>query len=176
MALLNDSPDSLTLQKLSIERMAREAGVSKTTIYRWWPNKAAVVIETFLDNHIARTKVREDLPPLEAIEAHLVSVAETYATHEGKLVAQLIAECQSDPEVMAEFKERFWNHRLEVATNLINRAIESGDLVDDTSPNDIAEVIYSPVYFRLLFAAGPLDREWATKHLARVLRGLRARS
>src|SRR4051812_50023874 len=98
MKLLEDSgPPGFTVQKLSIERIAREAGVSKTTIYRWWPSKAAVVIDTFLDNHVARTPVREDVPAIEALREHLASLAEVYAGPEGRLVAQLIAECQYDP-------------------------------------------------------------------------------
>lgn len=56
--LLSDTPPGpLSLQKLSIEGIARRAGVSKMTIYRWWPNKAALIIDSFLENHIARTPI-----------------------------------------------------------------------------------------------------------------------
>ena len=56
MKLLDErEPGSMSVQQLSIERIAREAGVSKTTIYRWWPDKAAVIIDTFLENHILLT-------------------------------------------------------------------------------------------------------------------------
>ena len=95
MKLLEDSgPDGFTVQKLSIERIAREAGVSKTTIYRWWSSKVAVVIDTFLDNHVARTPVRQDVPAIDALREHMASLAEVYAGNEGRLVAQLIGECQ----------------------------------------------------------------------------------
>ena len=82
----------MSVQQLSIERIAREAGVSKTTIYRWWPDKAAVIIDTFLENHILLTSMREDLPPLEALREHVVALAAVYAGHEGRLMAQLLAE------------------------------------------------------------------------------------
>src|SRR3954464_7891845 len=85
---------ALSVQKLSIERIAREAGVSKTTIYRWWSSKVAVVIDTFLDNHVARTPVREDVPAIDALREHMASLAGVYAGNEGRLVAQLIGECQ----------------------------------------------------------------------------------
>src|SRR6476620_12789967 len=92
MKLLDErEPGSMSVQKLSIERIAREAGVSKTTIYRWWPSKAAVVIDTFLENHVARTPVREDVPAIDALREHLASLAAIYAGPEGRLISQLVA-------------------------------------------------------------------------------------
>ena len=127
MALLDESgPDALTVQKLSIERIAREAGVSKTTIYRWWPSKAAVVIDTFLENHVARTPVREDVPAIDALREHLSSLAVIYAGPEGRLISQLVAEAQYDSATMEEFKERFWLPRTRAVTSMVRRAMEEG--------------------------------------------------
>ncbi|KSU70010.1 transcriptional regulator, TetR family [Pseudarthrobacter enclensis] len=173
MTLLDERrPDALTVQKLSIERIAREAGVSKTTIYRWWPSKAAVVIDTFLDNHIARTPVREDIPAIEAIQEHLTSIAEVYAGYEGRLISQLIAECQYDPATMAEYKKRFYGHRLQTAIDLIERAMAENSIRSDVSPRLVAELIYAPIYYRLLFADGPLTPEAMKEILRTVLEGI----
>ena len=176
MRLLDESgPTALTVQKLSIERIAREAGVSKTTIYRWWSSKAAVVIDTFLDNHVARTPVRDEMPAIEALREHLASLAEVYAGREGRLVAQLIGECQYDSATMAEFKTRFWTPRSHVATSLIRRAMDEGSLRGDLNPELIAELLYSPIYFRLLFQAGTLDAEATKAILQTALEGLASR-
>ena len=122
MKLLDErEPEFVSVQQLSIERIAREAGVSKTTIYRWWPNKAAVVIDTFLENHILATPVREDLPAVEALRAHILALAALYAGHEGRLMAQLLAEAQYDPATLDEFKRHFWRPRRE-AVNQHDRA------------------------------------------------------
>ncbi|MGN6220218.1 MAG: TetR/AcrR family transcriptional regulator, partial [Microbacterium sp.] len=89
MKLLDErQPDSMSVQQLSIERIAREAGVSKTTIYRWWPSKAAVIIDTFLENHILQTTMRDDLPAVDALREHVISLAKVYAGYEGRLMAQ----------------------------------------------------------------------------------------
>lgn len=176
MALLDEGrADSVSLQKLSIERIAREAGVSKTTIYRWWPSKVAVVIDTFLDNHVARTPIREDIPAIDALREHVTSLAEVYSGHEGRLIAQLIAECQHDPAAMAEFKKRFWQPRQEVVTALIRKAAEEGALRGDIPAGVIAELLYSPLYFRLLLQSSPLDRESTRMTLDAVLEGVVAR-
>lgn len=174
MTLLDErKPGALTVQRLSIERIAREAGVSKTTIYRWWPSKAAVVIDTFLENHIVRTPVRDDIPAIQALSEHLTSLTKIYSGREGRLISQLIAECQYDPQTMAEFKERFWRHRQEAVTGLIQRAVEEGVIRSDVAPDTVAELLYAPIYFRLLLDSGPLDRDAMTNMLNAALEGIR---
>ncbi|RRJ86614.1 TetR/AcrR family transcriptional regulator [Gulosibacter macacae] len=152
-------PDSISVQQLSIERIAREAGVSKTTIYRWWPNKASVIIDTFLENHILATPVREDLPAIEAMREHVVALANVYSGFEGRLMAQLLAEAQYDADTLEEFKRHFWRPRREAVTRLIERAQAEGSLRSEVSAELIAERIYSPLYFRLLFQEGTFDTE-----------------
>ncbi|MDF2573116.1 MAG: hypothetical protein K0S05_28 [Agromyces sp.] len=176
MRLLDDrEPGSMSVQQLSIERIAREAGVSKTTIYRWWPSKAAVIIDTFLENHIIATPVREDLPAIDALREHVIALAAVYAGHEGRLMAQLIAESQYDPATLAEFKKLFWRPRRDAVNRLIARAIEEGSLRRDLDPDEIAERIYAPIYFRLLFKEGSLDADAMRAGFDLAMEGLAAR-
>jgi AcrR family transcriptional regulator len=169
MDLLGDQPPGpVTVAKLSIEAIARQAGVSKMTIYRWWPNKAALVIDSFLDNHVAHTPIEDSDRALEALRKHMASLARIYEGPEGRLIAQLIAECQFDPATLQEFKQRFWEGRRNAVTRLIERAVHEGDLRSDVPPVEIAEVLYSPIYFRLLFQTGTLDAEF-TERLVDVL-------
>lgn len=175
MKLLDDrEPDAVSIQQLSIERIAREAGVSKTTIYRWWPNKAAVIIDTFLENHILATTVRDDLPAIEALREHVAALAGVYAGHEGRLMAQLIAECQYDPATLEEFKKHFWRPRREAVTALIERAIGEGAIRQDRVADEIAERIYAPIYFRLLFQEGSFDAASMQSSFDLALEGLAA--
>jgi AcrR family transcriptional regulator len=175
MKLLEDSsPTGFTVQKLSIERIAREAGVSKTTIYRWWSSKVAVVIDTFLDNHVARTPVREDVPAIDALREHMASLADVYAGNEGRLIAQLIGECQQDEATMAEFKNLFWTPRAQATTSLVARAINEGSMRKDLDAQVVTELLYAPIYFRLLFQSGPLDAKATDAIMQTVLEGLAA--
>jgi AcrR family transcriptional regulator len=176
MKLLEDSgPEGLTVQKLSIERIAREAGVSKTTIYRWWSSKVAVVIDTFLDNHVARTPVREDVPAIDALREHMASLADVYAGNEGRLVAQLIGECQQDETTMAEFKKHFWSPRARVVESLVERAISEGSMRKDLDAQVVTEMLYAPIYFRLLFQSGTLDAKATDTIMQTALEGLAAK-
>ena len=174
MDLLGEQPPGpVSLQKLSIEGIARQAGVSKMTIYRWWPNKAALVIDSFLDNHVAQTPVEDAGPALEALRHHLVSVARVYAGPEGRLVAQLVAECQFDPATLQEFKQRFWQGREQAVTRLIARAMQEGTLRSVVAAGEVAEMLYAPIYFRLLFQTGSLEAEALERLLDVALEGLR---
>ncbi|WP_328531316.1 TetR/AcrR family transcriptional regulator [Nocardioides sp. NBC_00368] len=175
LQLLGDKPPGpLTLQKLSIEGIARQAGVSKMTIYRWWANKAELVIEAFLENHIAQTPIATEGRAVEALRAHAAALTKVYAGPEGKLVAQLIAECQYDAVTLETFKGQFWRGRTEAVNALIKRAQAEGDIRADLDPDHVAEIIYGPIYFRLLFQTSDLDADTTGHLIDAVLHGISA--
>jgi AcrR family transcriptional regulator len=174
MELLSERPPGpLSVRDLTIEAIAKRAGVGKTTIYRWWPSKAAVVIDSFLDVHVTQTPLETEGSVVAALRKHVRSVAEIYAGPEGRLIAQLIAECQYDPATLQEFRERFWDGRVESVIQLIERGIRQGEFRSDVDPWSMAELIYAPIYMRLLFRSGPLDDEFTTRLVTVALEGVR---
>jgi len=169
MALLDD--DVTTLRDLTIERVARDAQVSKTTVYRSWPNKTALVIDTLLSHDIWRLPLREDVPAIDALRDHLAALASLYSGRGGRLVAQLIAECQYEPEARDELKRRFWNERSDAIARLLERAIRERSLRPHLDVATFAEQLYAPIYFRLLLQTGSLDREFTDGLLNGALDG-----
>lgn len=167
--------ETVSVRDLSIERIAREAGVSKTTIYRWWPSKTALIIDSFLDAHVGSTPITENLPAIDALREHMVSLAESYTTSDGRLVSQLIGECQHEPEAMQSFKERFWYHRREVTLALVRRAIDEGALRSDLDPELMLKILYSPINFQLLWQEGDFSREAVESLLRVALEGISAK-
>jgi AcrR family transcriptional regulator len=172
--LVRDGRRAITVQKLTMEAIAKRAKVSKATIYRWWPNKAAVVIDAFMENHLAHTRIPEGVPVRDALLAHLKSLISRYAGPQGKLVAQIIAEGQYDPETMANFRVRFWNERATAVEKLMLRGIEEGAFRPDLDPSAAAQLFYAPVYFHLLFGVSPLDDALAEQLVELGIRGLEA--
>lgn len=162
---------STTVQKLSIESIAREAGVSKATIYRWWSSKAEVVFEAFLSDYLSHTPIRTDLSGVEALRAHVHSVVERYAGEEGRIVAQMIAEGQYDPAVMAQFMDGFWRGRRAAVVELLHRAQAEGSIRTDIDAAVLATIFYAPIYQRLLLGDGPLDGDFADRILDAALGG-----
>jgi AcrR family transcriptional regulator len=168
VALLEET----TVQKLSIEAIAKRACVGKTTIYRWWPSKAAVVIDAFIEHHLINTPIPEDLPVREALSVHLRSLIRQYAGPEGRLVAQIIAEAQYDPSTLVDFRERFWDGRRAAIHELLERGVRSGEIRADVDVDLLVEMIYSPVYLRLLFGYRPLSEDYAEQALDVAFAGM----
>jgi AcrR family transcriptional regulator len=163
---------STTVQSLTIEAIAKRAGVSKSTIYRWWDSKAAVVIDAFVVEYLPRTIVRTDLPFKEALIDHLSAVVRQYAGPDGSIVAQLIAESQFAPETLAELHRRFWDARRDAVVALVQRGIAEGAIASEADPALIATLLYAPVYQRLLFKDGPLDVAFAQDIVKLALSGI----
>lgn len=161
--------ETQSLQQISIEAIAREAGVGKGTIYRWWPSKAAVVIEAFLVNHVSRVSATKGMGPREAVIHILRLLIKEYAGREGRIVAQIIAEGQSDPDVLREFRERFWYGRRAMALELVNEARRLGEFRDDIPVDCQLDLLFSPIYFRLLSGQAPLNQEFSDAHCDAVM-------
>lgn len=167
--------EGTTIQKLTMEAIAKHAGVSKATIYRWWGTKAAVVIDAFANEYVRHTPVREDLPFEEALRDHVLSVVHQYAGLDGRLVAQLVAESQYDPAALQEFHDRFWMDRRAAAIALVRRGIDEGTVRDDVDPGMLANMVYAPIYLRLLLHDGLLTDEFAAMVAELALAGISVR-
>lgn len=160
------------LKSLSIEAIAKEAGVSKATIYRWWESKADVVLDAFLADYLPQAFVPADKPFRAAMAMHVRSVAKQYAGLDGALVAQMIAEGQYNESDLVKFKQRFWNDRRAAVVALIERGQAEGAVRQEVDPRLVATLIYAPIYHRLLLKDGPLDDAFVEAMLAMALDGI----
>lgn len=151
-----------TLQSITIEAIAKAAGVSKATIYRWWASKALIVMDAFIEHHIIRTPMRRDLPPREAIAQHMRHLVEQYSGWGGHIVAQILAEAQSDPAIGREFRERFHYNRRAVVREVMEEWRRSGEIDPNTNIEMLMDVLYAPIYMRLIVGHAPLDMQFVT--------------
>lgn len=146
-----------SIQAITIEAIAREAGVSKATIYRWWQSKASVVIDAFIEHHIVQTPMRHDIHPAEALLAHWRLFAEQYSGWPGRVVGQILAEGQSDPEIQREFRERFHYGRRAVVREVLEKLRKVTPAVAHVDSELLMDMLYSSVYMRLFWGSGPID-------------------
>jgi AcrR family transcriptional regulator len=161
--------ESTPLQQISIESIAREAGVGKATIYRWWNSKAAVVIEAFLQTHVSHTPMPKGGSPRDALTRHIHLLIEEYGGWSGRIVSQIMAEGQGDPEVLREFRERFWYGRRAVVREVVEEARRQGQFRSDIDTELQMDILYAPIYFRLLMGHSPLDKRFADTHCAAMM-------
>lgn len=157
-----------TVQALTIEAIAKEAGVGKATIYRWWDSKALVVIDAFMEHHVMKTPMPRELPPGEAIARHIASLVREYAGRSGRIVAQIIAEGQSDPIVLRELRERFQDGRRTVVREMLEEWQRRDDIPVPPNIEILSDLLYAPVYMRLLLGHAPLDKAFARQHVEYV--------
>jgi AcrR family transcriptional regulator len=168
LKLLETTP----VQQISIESIARQAGVGKATIYRWWNSKAAVVIEAFLHTHLSHTPMPKVGSPREALMRHVHLLVEEYSGWSGRIVSQIMAEGQGDPDVLREFRERFWYGRRAVVREVVEEARRLGEIRNDMDTELQMDILYAPIYFRLLMRHLPLDKKFADAHCAAMMQTL----
>ena len=141
---------------LTIEGVAARAGVGKSTIYRHWSGKLALVEDAF------RTLKAQALVPdsgtlRERVIAFLEQVAglveeSTYSA----CMPALIDAAERDPQVR-EFHCRFSNERLSMLVDVLRAAVESGELPPETNAALLADALVGPIVMRRLMFYEPFD-------------------
>lgn len=150
---------TISVADLAIEAVAREARVSKATIYRWWDNKGALVIEAFMESHFSNTPMPTAVDPRSAIKRHLTSLAQYFSGRAGKLVVQILSAGHDDKALLADFNERFSQNRRRLVQQTFEQGQKEGQFRRDVSAAWAVEVLYAPIYRRLIFGE-PLDGDF----------------
>jgi AcrR family transcriptional regulator len=171
----NDLLESEGFAALTVEAIAERAGVSKATIYRWWPNRAAVVMDGFLSIVSSEVPFPHTGHAREDIRIHMRRLAEAFSGKIGRTVAALIAEGQSDPELAEALRSRWLSVRRKEAREILELGIERGELREDIDQEVAVDVLYGPIYYRMLVGHAPLDDDFADALADHVFAGLRAR-
>jgi len=161
--------------ELSIEAIAADANVGKTTVYRWWPTKAALVADAFF----ASAEEELQFPNTGSVQTDMSlqmrRVIRIFRSKRGKVVAALVAGGQSDPELIEAFRERFLWPRRRQAYQTLQRGIDRGELPADSDLDLILDSLYGPIYMRFLIRHDKLDENFADEICGLVLQGLKRR-
>jgi AcrR family transcriptional regulator len=160
--------------KLTVEAIAARAGVGKQTIYRWWPDKGAVVLDAYLALVGAEGNLTfPDSGDLEADLRHaLGSTIDSLAdpVYERRYRALLTA-IQDDPELAAALLDRLLTPWLAATRDRLRAAQQAGQIAD-VDLVVAAELLYGPVYYRWLLRTGPISRQYVDAVVAMILRAL----
>src|SRR5919112_324538 len=122
----NELLESEGFAAVSVEAIAERAGVSKATIYRRWPNRAAVVVGGFLSTVSSEVPFPHTGRAREDIRIHMLRLAEAFSGKMGRTVAALMAEGQSDPELAGALRSRWLLVRRGEGRGEIEVGIERG--------------------------------------------------
>ncbi|GGH16718.1 TetR family transcriptional regulator [Silvibacterium dinghuense] len=161
---------------MSVNEIAAEAGVGKMTIYRHWPNKAAVVMDSLLELIGNETAFPKAGSALESLRRQLHLQAAFFRSARGNLIRSLVSEAQSDPELASAFRDRWLNPRREGVRQNIQAAISEGSLRRDFNIDTAIDQLYGSLYYRLLLGSGAIDDAFIEDTYQQFLAGHKARS
>jgi AcrR family transcriptional regulator len=158
---------------LSIEDVARRAGVNKTTVYRRWGDRQSLVIEALTDE-MAIVAI-PDTGTLEGdLRAWALSLIRALTSPVGQAMINTMLIGGADIPEVAEAKRQFFDDRMRRAEPMIVRAIKRGEVPGDTEPTELLKTLIAPIYLRLLVTAEPIDETTADLAAAIALAAARA--
>ena len=162
------------LSAVSMDAVAERAGVSKATIYRWWPTKETLALDALYTEWATvgpsprdTGSLRSDLLALLRPWARLTS-SRPY----GRVIAALITEAQTDPVFATEYRQRVVEPRRDQARAIFRRAIERGEIPPDTNIEVALDLLYGPLYHRLLHGHAPLTDRFTQDVIDMALNGI----
>ena len=161
---------------LTLEAVARRAGVHKTTLYRRWGTRDALVLEAMLELVGERVPVPDTGSLRGDLLALVSSAAATASSPAGEAMVRAVAAAGAHDEALAAHNRRFWTERLAMDAEIVRRAVARGEAPADTDAVEVVEAVLGPVYFRLLVTGETPDREFIEGVVARVADGLAVRA
>src|ERR1700755_3260712 len=160
------------LRAMTTDEIARRSGVSKATIYKWWPNKYAVAVEAFLAEMMAQSPDPNTGSAHEDFRSVLRGMMQVYSGPTGRVFAQLVGEGQSDPFVQSELREHLVAPRRELIRAIWDRGVARGQLRPDVDLEAAFDLLFGPLLYRLLIGHAPLDEAGVDAIVDAAMRGL----
>lgn len=140
----------MPVSKISIEAIAKKAGVGKTTIYRWWPNKQAVVMEAVFNQPGFQNFMPQASVPFDGIRGQVEKLCRQLTGKNGRMVAEIIGECQGDIEILKALVKNFFQDRYNALAYYIQKGKAEGQFRENVDIEVAIDIILGPVIFRLM--------------------------
>ncbi|XVV13137.1 TetR/AcrR family transcriptional regulator [Actinoplanes sp. CA-131856] len=161
--------------RLSIEAVARRAGVGKTAIYRRWGNKLEMVLEIVSD--VAGRSV--PLPDTGSFAGDLqliMMIVHRALQHRiaSQIIPDLMAEAARNPQIAETLQTALHTHQQAVGEKLVGQAIARGELPEGTDPEIAVDMILGPLYWRLAVSRSPMPDDYLEKLTTAVTAALKS--
>lgn len=157
------------LSATTYDRVAVLTGVSRTTIYKWWPTREALLVDAFLYEARAFLPLPETGNPLAIVRAHAASYAEALGGAFGKVQLAVIAECIGATGGALTFGERYLGERRAAGIALLQRAIDERLIRATDPPDELYDMIYGTLFYQSTFGLKRLTQAAARRLVDKVL-------
>ena len=172
IAVLHAADDLLVERgfgSVTIEGIAARAGVAKQTIYRWWPSKVDILLDTLIDDASRQLAIPDAGSAVESAQRYLRSLAR-FLTKDpaGKVLLALIGQAQHDQAMAATFRQRYLDPRRRAEREMLQRGIASGELAAGLDVDAALDALLGPILYRALTGA-QIPRSFVDGLIADVL-------
>jgi AcrR family transcriptional regulator len=167
-----DLMDETAFAQVTAEAIAERAGASKATVYRWWPNKAAVVIEAFRQAVAPELPLHDTGSLRDDLTAQCRNFARVLSGRGGRMLRSFVAAARSDPEVAAAFRSIWSDPRRAEAKAILRQKQAGGQLRQDADLDLVLDSLYGPLYYRFLVKNEAPSQKYAQALAELVIRGL----
>jgi AcrR family transcriptional regulator len=162
-------------RSVTMEGIASEAAVGKQTIYRWWKSKAEVILEAFARHTADRFPVPHSGDLQTDLQVFLTQVFASLSQESGVVVRGLMSEALIDRNFAEAMRDIFIASRRSALRDILSKGIERGELASDVDIELIIDLIYGPMWYRLLNQHAPLNPKFA-KQISEIIVGKLTRS
>ena len=156
---------------LSIEAIAADARVGKATVYRWWPNKGALVVDAFASSTADELHFPDSGSVYRDMSVQMSNWLGVLRSPRGCIVRAIVAAGQSDPELLDEFRKRLLRPRRQEAYETLRRGIERGELPRGLDLDLVLDILYGATYMRFLIRHDELSERYIEEVCRLVLGG-----
>jgi AcrR family transcriptional regulator len=158
----------------SMDAVAERAGVSKATIYRWWSSKETLALEAV---YRSWSGVEPRLADKGSLRGDLRAMLLPWARQlrespYGRVIAAFVTEAHSDPAFDEQYRTRFVEPRREQGRAAFARAAARGEVPAKVNVEVALDMLYGPLYHRLLHRHAPLTDRFVADVIDAVIRGL----
>jgi hypothetical protein len=101
----------------------------------------------------------------EAVRVQMHRVAQMFASRNGELIREVVADAQGDPALAKDFRERFFAHRRARGAATLEKGIATGELRPGLDVDDALDVLYAPLWLGLLVRHRPMGQAGADRVL-----------
>ncbi|CUM40839.1 TetR/AcrR family transcriptional regulator [Streptomyces gardneri] len=161
--------------RMSIEGIARRAGVGKTAVYRRWKSKLSLVLD--LVGAFAAQGV--PVPATGSLDGDVRSLLEmaSYALRHpiaSQVIPDLLVEAARQPEIADAIRAALLDGQQGVMARIVREAVARGELPEDTDPAEALDLVVGPLYWRLVVVRTPLPEGYVDRLARAAVAALRA--
>ena len=165
------------LKAATIDAIAARAGVGKATVYKWWDSRGAVALEGFMAKAADSWNLPEDATAPEALRIIALAAVKLFTESSGgPLMRALTADAQAQPDLARALREHWLAPRRAVTAEIIRQGIRRGELRPDLDTDVVMDLIFGPVYFRLLYGHAELTESFVEQLVDNALAGITPRT